>query len=182
MRLIFVKKWAIFGQILEKMDIFCLLNDLKLPNAKINNVRSCFNTELTLIYLDDLRWSYPNCNKIQARKTDAVWVRWCSLGKTTLPKSYNGKIWWKRQYKFVSFSILLCVLNDLDVNFALLSAVANHIEVFPWILFAHSLPPKVRSKVRQSVPQGRLRDSSIDKLFICRFLQTENLLNLLYCF
>ena len=33
---------------------------------------------------------YPNCITIQARKTDAVWVRWCSLGKDTVFKSMNG--------------------------------------------------------------------------------------------
>ena len=38
--------------------------------------------------------SYPNCNTIQARKPDAVWVRWCSLGwcslgKTTVPLAWR---------------------------------------------------------------------------------------------
>ena len=32
--MIFAKKGAIFGQILEKMHIFCLFNDLELLNAE----------------------------------------------------------------------------------------------------------------------------------------------------
>ena len=47
--MIFAKKRAIFGQILEKMHIFCLFNDLKLLNAEINDLRSRFNSKLMLI-------------------------------------------------------------------------------------------------------------------------------------
>ena len=50
--MIFAIKWAIFGQILEKMRIFCLLNDLKSLNAQINAVESRYNMKLTWLQLN----------------------------------------------------------------------------------------------------------------------------------
>ena len=49
---IFAKKWAKFGQILEKNAHFCLLNDPKFLNAEINAVKSRYNTKLTVVQLN----------------------------------------------------------------------------------------------------------------------------------
>ena len=50
--MIFAIKWAIFGQILEKMRIFCLLNHLKFLNAEINAVKSRYYIKLTMSQLN----------------------------------------------------------------------------------------------------------------------------------